>query len=74
MVSPAMLTIGAVSQRSGTAPSALRFYESKGLIHATWGRSERGVRLGGCARPAGLLFGEPEELSAKIHVGRLPPP
>ena len=29
------LTIGAVSERSGVAPSALRFYESEGLIHST---------------------------------------
>jgi MerR family redox-sensitive transcriptional activator SoxR len=29
------LTVGALSERSGVAPSALRFYESEGLIHAT---------------------------------------
>ena len=29
------LTIGAVSERSGVAASALRFYESEGLIHST---------------------------------------
>jgi MerR family redox-sensitive transcriptional activator SoxR len=29
------LTIGAVSERSGVAPSALRFYEAEGLIHST---------------------------------------
>jgi MerR family transcriptional regulator, redox-sensitive transcriptional activator SoxR len=29
-----MLTIGQVAQRSGVAPSALRFYESEGLIHS----------------------------------------
>jgi MerR family transcriptional regulator, redox-sensitive transcriptional activator SoxR len=28
-----LLTIGAVSERTGVAPSALRFYESEGLIH-----------------------------------------
>ena len=28
------LTIGAVSERTGVAPSALRFYEAEGLIHA----------------------------------------
>ena len=27
-----MLTIGEVSRRSGVAPSALRFYEERGLI------------------------------------------
>jgi MerR family redox-sensitive transcriptional activator SoxR len=29
------LTIGAMAERTGVAPSALRFYESEGLIHAT---------------------------------------
>ena len=36
------LTIGALSERTGVAPSALRFYESEGLIHA--GRSDSGQR------------------------------
>jgi MerR family transcriptional regulator, redox-sensitive transcriptional activator SoxR len=36
------LTIGALSDRTGVATSALRFYESRGLIHAT--RSEGGQR------------------------------
>ena len=36
------LTIGSVSQRTGVASSALRYYESEGLIHAT--RSEGGQR------------------------------
>jgi MerR family redox-sensitive transcriptional activator SoxR len=30
-----LLTIGAVSDRTGVAQSALRFYEAEGLIHAT---------------------------------------
>ncbi len=30
-----LLTVGEVSERSGVAPSALRFYESEGLITAT---------------------------------------
>lgn len=29
-----LLTIGAVAERSGVAPSALRYYEERGLIHA----------------------------------------
>lgn len=29
------LTIGALSARTGVAPSALRYYEAEGLIHAT---------------------------------------
>jgi MerR family transcriptional regulator, redox-sensitive transcriptional activator SoxR len=31
----AELTIGALSERSGVAPSALRYYEAEGLLHAT---------------------------------------
>ena len=31
---PEWLTIGDLAQRSGVATSALRFYESKGLLHA----------------------------------------
>ena len=36
------LTIGGLSERTGVASSALRFYEAQGLIHA--GRSEGGQR------------------------------
>jgi len=36
------LTIGAVSERTGVAPSALRFYEAEGLVHAT--RTDGGQR------------------------------
>jgi MerR family redox-sensitive transcriptional activator SoxR len=36
------LTIGALSERTGVAPSALRFYEAEGLIHTT--RSDGGQR------------------------------
>jgi MerR family redox-sensitive transcriptional activator SoxR len=36
------LTIGALSDRTGVSQSALRFYEAKGLIHAT--RSAGGQR------------------------------
>lgn len=32
---PVTLTIGELSARSGVAPSALRFYEDRGLIHST---------------------------------------
>jgi MerR family redox-sensitive transcriptional activator SoxR len=37
-----LLTIGALSERTGVAHSALRFYESEGLIHST--RSAGGQR------------------------------
>jgi MerR family redox-sensitive transcriptional activator SoxR len=33
------LTVGEVAERSGVAPSALRFYEQRGLIHAERNRS-----------------------------------
>lgn len=36
------LTVGSLSERTGVAPSALRFYEAEGLIHAT--RSDGGQR------------------------------
>jgi MerR family redox-sensitive transcriptional activator SoxR len=41
-VEPELLTIGAMSERTGVAPSALRFYESEGLIRAN--RSRGGQR------------------------------
>jgi MerR family transcriptional regulator, redox-sensitive transcriptional activator SoxR len=37
-----LLSIGAVSERTGVAPSALRFYEAEGLIHAD--RADSGHR------------------------------
>src|SRR3954467_5907219 len=42
-----LLTIGQVSDRSGVAPSALRYYEAQGLISST--RTPGGAR--GYARP-----------------------
>ncbi|MEJ7585577.1 MAG: redox-sensitive transcriptional activator SoxR [Acidimicrobiales bacterium] len=39
---PELLTIGAMAERTGVAPSALRFYEAEGLIHSS--RSEGGQR------------------------------
>jgi MerR family transcriptional regulator, redox-sensitive transcriptional activator SoxR len=37
-----LLSIGAVSERTGVAPSALRFYEAEGLIHSS--RADSGHR------------------------------
>ncbi|MBN6051171.1 MerR family transcriptional regulator [Nonomuraea sp. RK-328] len=63
----ALLDIGEVARRSGLAPSALRFYERKGLIEpaARNGlrrayRPETLDRLGliGCARDAGFTLAE----------------
>jgi MerR family redox-sensitive transcriptional activator SoxR len=44
---PPMLTIGQLAERSGVATSALRFYESEGLIHAqrTAGNQRRYPRV-----------------------------
>ena len=39
---PPTIPIGALAERTGVAPSALRFYEAEGLIHAS--RSEGGQR------------------------------
>jgi MerR family redox-sensitive transcriptional activator SoxR len=41
-VEPELLTIGAVAERTGVAPSALRFYEAEGLIASS--RSDGGQR------------------------------
>ncbi len=41
-MTPPTLPIGALAERTGVAPSALRFYEAEGLIHAT--RSDGGQR------------------------------
>ena len=35
MLTTDLLTVGELAHRSGFAPSALRFYERRGLIHAT---------------------------------------
>ena len=43
-----MLTIGQVAQRSGVAPSALRFYEAEGLIAASGATATSGVTSARC--------------------------
>jgi len=71
-----LLTVSEVAHRSGFAPSALRFYESQGLIQATrtsggQRRYERGVlrRLAfiRAARNVGLTL---EEI--RLELGQLP--
>jgi MerR family redox-sensitive transcriptional activator SoxR len=42
VVTEELLAIGEVAERSGVAPSAVRFYESQGLVHST--RTEGGQR------------------------------
>lgn len=56
------LTVSEVAERSGFAPSALRFYERKGLIHAT--RTEGNQRRYHRAVLRRLAF-----IAAARHVG-----
>lgn len=76
-----MLTIGALSERSGAAPSALRFYESKGLIHATRSRGGqrryaretlRRVSFIRAAQEVGLSLDEIREALAELPSNRTP--
>lgn len=75
------LTVGEVAQRSGFAPSALRFYERVGLLTAVRSagnqrRYERGVlrRLAfiGAARNVGLSLDEIAAALATLPAGRTP--
>ena len=68
-----LLTVGEVSQRSGIAPSALRYYEAEGLISATrttgnQRRYRRSVLEPGASKPAAELvkdfLGRPQSLDA----------
>src|SRR5438552_17909019 len=78
---PELLTIGAMSERTDVAPSALRFYEAEGLIHST--RSEGGQRRYArdmirrvsfirVAQQVGLSLGEVAEALASLHENRTP--
>jgi MerR family transcriptional regulator, redox-sensitive transcriptional activator SoxR len=76
-----LLTVSEVAHRSGFAPSALRFYEREGLVHArrTTGnqrRYERGVlrRLAfiRAARNVGLRLDEVAAALATLPDGRTP--
>ena len=80
-MTPELLTVGEVAHRSGTAASALRFYEREGLISAsrTSGgqrRYERGVlrRLAfiRAARNVGLSLEEVREALARLPSSRTP--
>ena len=76
-----LLTIGEMSERTGVATSALRFYEAEGLIHAT--RSEGGQRrytreiirrvsFIRVAQNVGLSLEEIGEALASLPQGRTP--
>jgi MerR family redox-sensitive transcriptional activator SoxR len=76
-----LLTIGEVAQRSGYPPSALRYYEREGLLHATrtsggQRRYERSVlrRLAfiRAARTIGVGLDEVREGLDKLPDGRTP--
>lgn len=75
------LTIGQVSERSGVAVSALRYYEQRGLIHAerTTGNQRRfprhmlrRVAFIGAAQRVGLSLEEVAEALATLPEGRTP--
>ena len=81
MQSTDLLTVGEVAERSGLAPSALRFYEREGLVHAirTTGnqrRYERTVlrRLAfiRAARNVGLSLEEVAAALATLPESRTP--
>lgn len=75
------LTIGAVSERTGVAPSALRFYETEGLVRAT--RTAAGQRryprdtlrrvsFIRTAQQVGLSLGEIRDVLASLPEHRTP--
>ncbi|MBV2153466.1 redox-sensitive transcriptional activator SoxR [Kitasatospora sp. SUK 42] len=71
-----LLTIGQLSARSGLAASALRYYESLGLIHATrTGGGQRRYTRGTLRRIAFVRAAQRVGLSldeAKVALDRLP--
>jgi MerR family redox-sensitive transcriptional activator SoxR len=78
---PAVLTIGQMSDRSGVATSALRFYETKGLIHSTrnaggqrqYQRDElRRVSFVLAAQRVGLSLDEISEVLSSLPGSRVP--
>lgn len=77
----ATLTIGELSERSGAAPSALRFYEAKGLLsakrtsggHRVYDRSTlRRVAFIRAAQRVGLSLDEIREALDTLPSGRTP--
>jgi MerR family redox-sensitive transcriptional activator SoxR len=75
------LTIGALSERTGVAASALRFYEAEGLLHAA--RTEGGQRRYArdalrrvsfirVAQQVGLSLAEIADVLASLPDGRTP--
>lgn len=77
------LTIGEVAARAGLAPSALRFYESEGLLDAARSRGGqrrfhremlRRIAFVRVAQRVGLTLGEIRQALAELPAGRTPTP
>ncbi|GAA1367364.1 redox-sensitive transcriptional activator SoxR [Catellatospora chokoriensis] len=78
---PVTLTIGELAARSGVAPSALRFYEERGLIHSTrtsgnrrrYERSElRRVSFIRIAQQVGVSLERIRDALTELPEGRTP--
>ena len=78
-----LLTIGQLSERSGVAPSALRYYETEGLITATRTAGNqrryqramlRRIAFVRSAQRVGLSLEEIAEALATLPGGRAPTP
>lgn len=76
-----LMTIGQLAQRAGVSTSTLRFYESRGLVHATrTSGNQRRYRRGELRRVAfirtaqnvGLSLNEITEALATLPDGRIP--
>ncbi|HEX6376034.1 MAG TPA: redox-sensitive transcriptional activator SoxR [Allosphingosinicella sp.] len=81
MASPALLTIGELSRRTGLSVSAIRFYEARGLVGAirTGGNQRRFMRsdirrlsFALIAQRCGLSLAEIEAEMARLPLGRAP--
>jgi MerR family redox-sensitive transcriptional activator SoxR len=74
---PDLLTIGEVSQRSGVAASALRFYEERGLIHSQRaGSGHRRYPRAVLRRVAFIVFAQRVGMTleeAGAELAKLPP-
>ncbi|GHJ12453.1 redox-sensitive transcriptional activator SoxR [Micromonospora sp. AKA38] len=79
----ATLTIGQLAERSGVAPSALRYYERLGLIHAArtggnqrrYARTElRRVAFVRISQQVGVSLDEIREALDSLPAGRTPTP
>ena len=82
VVDDGLLTIGEISERSGVAPSALRFYEERGLVtaertpsgHRRYPRSVlRRVAFIVFAQRVGLTLDEIRAELDRLPEGRVPP-